>query len=191
MACAHLIVLCGAPCSGKTTLAAQLRESLGWPLFAKDAVKELLFDALGAADRAWSKRLSRASYDILFHAAEALLAAGGNCILEGNFRWSENEARFASLRRAAPQARCLQIFCDAPTQLLIARYRARVALGSRHEGHVDAAAAQEVEAELRDARAPLPIAGPMLTFDSSVNDPRAALVLISKVHVWAKNTASE
>jgi predicted kinase len=164
------LIVTGPPCSGKSTLARQLRTALGWPLLAKDDIKESLFDALGWSDRAWSKRLSEASYMLMFSVAAELAAAKRDCVLEGNFRWSENAERFAPLL-AAPQARAIQIVCTAPADVLLTRWRARVAASQRHPGHVDAAVADDIAAELRVHRpAPLPLPGAPLTFDSSVDD---------------------
>ena len=39
---AGLILTCGLPASGKTTLARRLSRSLGIPMFSKDSMKELL-----------------------------------------------------------------------------------------------------------------------------------------------------
>ena len=160
-------------------------------MLAKDAFKEVLFDTLGVGDREWSRRLSGASYALIFHATEELLATQESCLVEGNFRWSENEARFAALRRAQPQARWLQIYCDAPTDLLIARYRERVSKGARHPGHVDAQAAPEVEAELRAFRGPLPIADLTLKFDSSTHDSGTGADLVRKIRAWIENPEQE
>ena len=180
-----LLIISGAPCSGKSTLARQLRATLGWPLLAKDVFKETLFDTLGAGDRVWSKRLSSASYALLFQAADELLASGSHCIVEGNFRWSENAARFTKLRDTHPQSRWLEIFCDAPTELLIARYRERLTATPRHAGHVDGAAATEIEAELHACREPLPLCGAKLMFDSSNVQADALTALLLQVRRWA------
>ena len=52
-----LIVVTGAPCAGKTTLARRIAETFRLPLIAKDDIKESLFDSLGWKDREWSKQL--------------------------------------------------------------------------------------------------------------------------------------
>jgi hypothetical protein len=49
----------GPPATGKTTLAERISRELGLPLVAKDAIKERLYDTVGAGDRAWSQRLGR------------------------------------------------------------------------------------------------------------------------------------
>ena len=43
----RIVLVSGAPGSGKTTLAHPLAEQLGLPLFAKDTIKEALHDNLG------------------------------------------------------------------------------------------------------------------------------------------------
>lgn len=61
-----LVLVNGAPASGKSTLAARLARELALPLIAKDALKEVLFDTLGAPDHARSRELSAASYDLIY-----------------------------------------------------------------------------------------------------------------------------
>jgi predicted kinase len=183
MANARLLIITGAPCSGKSTLAALLRTELRWPLLAKDAYKEALFDSLGIGDRAWSKRLSDAAYALMFQSAGELLASGCSCILEGNFRWFEQQARFAALERAHRETRRLQLFCNAPDEVLLRRYRERCETAPRHPGHVDAEAANDVEAEFAEPRMPLPLAGTTLIFDSCRRDAIARLR--EEVRAWA------
>ena len=43
----RIVLVSGAPGAGKTTLASPLALRLGWPLIAKDQIKETLFDAMG------------------------------------------------------------------------------------------------------------------------------------------------
>ncbi len=49
----RIVIVSGAPGAGKTTLAPPLAAALGLPLFAKDTIKETLYDLLGydEADR--------------------------------------------------------------------------------------------------------------------------------------------
>src|ERR1044071_2065080 len=174
-----LIIISGPPCAGKSTLATRLREELRWPLLAKDSFKELLFDSVGWSDRAWSKKLSQASYALLFNVAAEVLQAGQHCIMEGNFRWRENDGRFGSLLR--PDLQVTQICCTAPVPVLVARLHGRIAAGQRHPGHLDAATAAEMESELARLSQPLPIAGAQLAFDSSHVEPQAMNLLIAAV----------
>jgi hypothetical protein len=80
-----VLIVTGAPASGKTILGRQLAAALGLPYFSKDLFKESLFDSLGWQDRAWSQRSGGASMDLLFRAAEVLLEAGQPVALECNF----------------------------------------------------------------------------------------------------------
>ena len=174
-----LIIISGPPCAGKSTVASRLRQELKWPLLAKDAFKELLFDSVGWRDRAWSRKLSQASYAVLFNAAAEMLHAGQPCIIEGNFRWRENDGRFGSLLR--PDLQVIQVCCTAPLPVLMARLHGRVAAGQRHPGHLDAETMPEFEGELARFSQPLPIAGAQLSFDSSRTEPQVLNTLVSAI----------
>ncbi len=80
-----LVLVNGLPCSGKTTLARQIAKELNLPLFEKDSIKERLFDTLGWSDLEWSRKLSRASKQVLFYIIAEELKAGRSLIVECNF----------------------------------------------------------------------------------------------------------
>src|SRR5438552_305480 len=96
-----LVVVTGPPAAGKTTIADALAARLGWPLIAKDPLKEVLADALGVRGRDASQELGVATFDVLFHVLAQLLGSGVSVIAEGNFGRAEP---FAAL----PPARLLQ-----------------------------------------------------------------------------------
>ena len=68
------------PASGKTTLAIQLSQKLGIPMFSKDSIKEDLFDRLGFQSRQEKVQLGLAAMDILYYAAQQCLTAGQSVI---------------------------------------------------------------------------------------------------------------
>jgi predicted kinase len=158
------VVVCGPPCAGKSTLAARLAARSGWPLLAKDAYKERVFEHLGARDRDWSRRVSALAWELLLAEAGTLLAAGVGCLLEGNFR----EPQRRSLGALRPPPSFVEVRCSARPDVLLARYRARAVSGRRHPGHVDLQALPEIEAELHAAPgACTALGGPVLHWDTS------------------------
>jgi|SRR5882724_8842447 len=151
---ATLLIVSGLPCSGKSTLSEYLRQQLCWPLLAKDALKETLFDTLGTHDRDWSRRLSRAAYALMFRQATELILTGHSCIVEGNFRHGEYEGQFGNISNTG--ARLVQAHCRAPSGVLVARFRER--MHTRHSGHADAESFAAIESELLNtAQRPLAI----------------------------------
>ncbi len=178
---AAVIVVTGLPCTGKSTLASELRKRTGWPLLAKDLLKETLFATLGIRDRDWSRRLSVASYALMFSMADELLASGHALIMEGNFRVADHSGSFTQMlaRRSVPS---VQIFCSATPAVLMTRLAHRATRNLRHPGHAD----QEVEAEIRTeiqsgSFLPLPLSGPLFEWDSSQPDAAQLSTLLGKV----------
>jgi predicted kinase len=169
------IVIGGPPCAGKSTLSRTVGARRGWPVLAKDDYKELVFDRLGAHDDAWSRRVGVLAWDLLFREAELLLAAGASCVLEGNFR-TEHGPRLRRIAErveqrvesGASRVRFVEIRCRAPGDVLLARFRQRVAAGERHPGHDDAAVLARIGPALAAAEVePLDLGGAVLDYDSS------------------------
>jgi predicted kinase len=140
-----LLVVTGASCSGKTTLAKQLGDALSLPVIHRDVLKETLFDTLGWQDRAWSRALGGASYDLLFSVLEALLKADCSCLIESNFEAGRAVTRLLSLREKYGFMP-VEIFCHTDVETLFKRYRHRLESGERHVGHIDHLNLDEISA---------------------------------------------
>ena len=144
---AELVVISGAPASGKTTLAHMLGRRLDLAVLEKDALKEALADAVGLpADVAASVRLGAASYAALLTLARELLAAEVGVILDSNFRRGISEAQLVPVRAVATSV-CL-VHCTAPEALIARRYRSR----SRHAAHLDNHRHEALRADLAAGR---------------------------------------
>lgn len=118
-----LVIVCGPPGAGKSTLAATLSTRMRLPVIAKDSIKEALMHHLGGAEP-----VGVAAFAIQFTIARSLLEAGTGLILEGAFFSDQPE-----LGQLAILARCAVVHLEAPLDCLVERYLARQI--DRHPGH--------------------------------------------------------
>lgn len=61
----YIVLLTGIPAAGKTRFSQYLSKELSIPIFSKDAIKEILFDALGFCSREEKVKLGIASMHIM------------------------------------------------------------------------------------------------------------------------------
>ena len=168
---ALLIIVTGPSATGKTSLAERLSSDLAIPLIAKDAIKEQLFNSLGWNDRAWSRKIGGASYDLIWLLAERILAVKVPAIIEGNFRGTVAETHLRTIA-AATDCRFFQINCWADADILIERYRERAKVGDRHPGHLDDPEDPSLREQLANGGYdPLDIGGDV--FELNMNDKDA------------------
>lgn len=163
-----LVIVTGPPGAGKSTLTEHLARELGLPLISKDGIKEILFDTLGWHDREWSKKLGRASFELLFHFLESHLESQSSLIAETAFIPKFHTARLLELKERYG-FRPIQVYCTADDAVLFERFQARVASGERHPGHVDHLATYERFVEtLREGKYDvLEIGGSLLQVDTT------------------------
>ena len=126
-----LLIVTGLPAAGKTHLGSHLARALHWPFVSKDEYKEILHDHLPDLTRAQAGPLS---FEIMYHVAGVVLAAGGQVVMETHFYRGLSEKIIAALADEHG-ARLLQVFCHAPTGELVRRHAERVALGEHPHIH--------------------------------------------------------
>jgi predicted kinase len=165
-----LIIVGGAPASGKSGLAEDLGSALGLPVFSRDAFKEQLLDTLGASDDDDRHRLGAAAYAVLHVALAKLIDAGVSVIVESNFSRGLGEPDFRGL---VSKSRAVQIVCEAAPGEILRRYKKRAESGKRHPGHEDADAATlaDLDESIEAGRyEPLDLDIPLLRVDTT-DDP--------------------
>jgi predicted kinase len=121
-----VIVVSGAPGTGKSTVAAALAAQLHWPVLELDMIKEALADVLGLGGHDWSDRLGDAAAEVLFR----LCARSPDVVAEGWWRGARRERTLSEFAGAA------EVFCYCDPQLAGSRMRARHGAG-RHPVHRD------------------------------------------------------
>jgi predicted kinase len=121
-----VVVVSGAPGTGKSTIAAALAADLRWPLLALDTIKEALADLLGLGDEDWSFRLGDAAAEVVFRLCAQFPAA----VAEG---WWRRDRRDRALDEFAG---AVEVFCYCDPQLAASRIGSRLNTG-RHPIHRD------------------------------------------------------
>jgi len=121
-----VILVSGAPGTGKSTVAAAVGAGLGLPVLSLDPVKETLADVLGTGDEAWSDRLGDAAAELLFRLAPTF----PHVVVEGWWRGARRERAIEVFVGA------VEVFCRCDAELAARRMRARHGAG-RHPIHRD------------------------------------------------------
>jgi predicted kinase len=168
-----LIVVSGAPGTGKSTIAAAVAGALGWPLLALDQVKEALADVLGLGGEDWSDRLGDAAAEVVFRLAARFPAA----VAEGWWRRARRD------RAVSEFAGAVEVFCRCDPGLAESRVRARLGV-SRHPIHRDAinpAIIPGAAAAVGDVR-PLRLGAALIEIDTDEPDaPGTAVAEVKSV----------
>lgn len=161
-----LVIVSGAPGSGKTTLARRLALDLRVPILSKDDLKEALADAIGAPpDVPASMRLGAGAYAMLYFVARQLLEGQVGLIIESNFRRGLSETEIQPLLAWSDPG---LIHCTSRPEVVRARYTERHQRGVRHPAHLDADRADALASDLSAGRfSPLDLRIPTLVVDTT------------------------
>lgn len=141
----RIVIVSGAPGAGKTTLAYPLAAALGLPLFAKDTIKETLYDVMGDEGPAalpTSRRFGAASMELLWR----LAADAPACVMEANFKPAHERSR-SKLRELSEGGVLVEVHCFCPPEEAARRYNARGLTPQRHRVHTWSTLPPEVRAE--------------------------------------------
>jgi predicted kinase len=178
------IVFTGLPGTGKTTLSKQMSASLGIPLIAKDAIKEIMYDTIGWSDKAFSAKLAQATFGIMEYVIEEQLRAGNAMIVEANYAPHLASKRFQQWQEQYGCA-ITQVVCRTELTVLANRYFTRQQSGQRHAGHVDNNRTADFERRVAVGEdQPLAVAGEVKIIDTTV----FATVEATVVAEWLRST---
>lgn len=102
----RLVVIFGLIASGKTTLARQLGDRLGWPTIHSDKVRKALAGIPATqkvkvpfGEGLYAPEVSGRTYDEMFRQAQDNLQAGTSVILDGSFMRAVDRQRARDLAR--------------------------------------------------------------------------------------------
>ncbi|MCY3957830.1 MAG: ATP-binding protein [Chloroflexi bacterium] len=129
-----LVIVNGAPGSGKTTLSRRLADALRLPHLERDGLKETLADHLEVANLAQSNALTPAAVGVFYALAAELARAGVGMVLDQAYNRGLAEDQ---LRPLLASCRTVIVHCVVPREVSVQRYMRRFERGARHAAHFD------------------------------------------------------
>lgn len=127
-----LIIVCGLPGSGKTTLARQISKELNIVCLHKDLIKENLYEVMGGKTLEDSTQIGKYTAYLMFKLPLEYLSNGVDLILESPFNFSGDEEKFKDWEKKY-DLDLFTIICSIEEEERNRRYRNR----PRHEAHHD------------------------------------------------------
>lgn len=134
-----LIIVCGLPGTGKTTLARELSKRFSIPVLRKDSIKEALYEIQNLSTLEDSKHVGLHAMQLLYKLAEEQLSCGIDLIIEAPFYFEEDYKIFRRWEKKH-ELKIFSIVCKIDEDERMKRFAKR----KRHKGHHD------VERELCD-----------------------------------------
>ncbi len=128
-----LIIICGFPGSGKTTLTKELSKELGIFCLEKDFIKEGIYESFNCSGLADSKKVGKATIELLFKLSEEAFRNKVDIILEGVFSFKEDAELFKRWE-IKYNLDLYTIVCSIDEKKRIERFTSRK---DRHKAHCD------------------------------------------------------
>jgi len=128
----QLILVTGAPASGKTRIGKQLATALAIPFFDKDNILESLFETLGIGDHQWRTRLSRASDEIFLNTLVQIPSAVAVSYWR-HPKYPSKDSGTPTTQLIDSKAFLIEVYCACDAAVAAKRFEAR----TRHAGHLD------------------------------------------------------
>lgn len=129
-----LVLISGAPGSGKTTLARRLGDVLHLPVVSRDLIKTGMHVTVRSEDPTEIHRFAALAFDLFFDVVEHLLRGGSSVIAEAAFHSGLSEP---GIRRLGEHADVVHLSTRPSHDLALERYRQRAERGERHPAHDD------------------------------------------------------
>lgn len=117
-----LVIVSGAPASGKTTLAPLLAERLPLPLLSMDGLRQILHDAFGTTTHDEVRRLLSPGFAVYYGLISELLRSGVGVVAECNFHRGVSEPQLGPVARLGTP---VIVHCQTSRELSYRRFRER------------------------------------------------------------------
>lgn len=124
-----LIILTGAPASGKSSFAVSLSKILDISWTSKDAYKVELFEQHGFNSHAEKKKLSIRGEEMLIERIEQAVSRNENLIVDNNFKNYDSIRDI--LARYDTECKIICFYLYADSAILAKRYNERILSGKR------------------------------------------------------------
>lgn len=126
----RLIIITGAPASGKSSIAEQVGKDLDIQVISKDGFKIQLFESYGFTSHAEKKQLSIRGEAMMYNAIVESITNGTDLIVDNNFKNYKEIRRILNDAKKEVVIKC--VYCVADYSILAQRYNDRIANGNRH-----------------------------------------------------------
>lgn len=116
-----LVIVCGPPCTGKSTIGAELQRRLGFIHLEVDAIRQRV---IPDSDQRLEHR--DIAYRTMHLLAEHLLRAGKTVVLNATYNRQVHRNELTSTLKSI-QCPAALVQCKAPLQIVMARFTSRAA----------------------------------------------------------------